>query len=89
MAYGFYPIVGAGVFWIGLVIAIILFSTYRKIYPVFYMISVSLYIFTASFMIDIFHLGKLAILSTLIFSAVVFMGLGRYLSKVLHLEHEK
>lgn len=89
MAYGFYPFVGMGVFWIGLIIAIILFATYKKIYPVFYMASVALYIFTASFMIDVFNLGKLAILSTLIISAVLFMLLGYYLSQVLHLEHEK
>jgi len=84
-----YQVIGMGVFWIGLIVAIILFATYKKIYPVFYMASIALYIFTASFMIDVFHLGKLAILSTLVFSAVVFMVLGYYLSQVLHLEHEK
>ena len=89
MAYGFYPFVGIGIFWIGLIVAIILFATYKKIYPVFSMVSVALYIFTASFMIDVFDLGKLAILSTLVFSAVIFMLLGYYLSQVLHLENEK
>jgi hypothetical protein len=53
------------------------------------MASVALYIFTASFMIDVFHLGKLAILATLVFSAVIFMVLGYYLSQVLYPEHEK
>ena len=30
-----YPFLGWGVFWVGLIIAIILFAMYKKIYPVF------------------------------------------------------
>ena len=78
-----YPFLGWGVFWVGLIIAIILFAMYKKIYPVFYMISMALYIFTAGFVIDVFNLKKLGILTILVLSAAVFMILGYYLSKVL------
>lgn len=79
----FYGILGWGVFWIGLVIAIVLFIKYKKIYPVVYLISICLYIFTVGFMIDIFEFGRLGILLSLFFSAIVFMLLGFYLSKVI------
>jgi len=78
-----YPFLGWGVFWISFVVAIILFSIYKKLYIIFYLVSVSLYIFTAGFMVDVFEFGKLGILTTLVASALIFMVLGFYLSKVL------
>jgi len=85
-----YPVLGWAVFWIGLIAAIVLFAIYRKFYPVFYLVSIALYIFTIGFMIDVFDIGRLGILLTLVFSAIIFMVLGFYLSKVLHLKaHEK
>jgi hypothetical protein len=86
MAGEFYPILGWGVFWVAFVLAIVLFATYRRLYPVMYMVSVALYIFTTGFMIDVFDFEKGGILLTLVFSALLFMGLGYYLSKVLHLQ---
>jgi hypothetical protein len=86
MAGEWYPILGWGVFWIGLVVSIILFSIYKKLYPILYLISVCLYIFTAGFMIDVFDLTSPGILATLVFSSLLFMGIGFYLSKVLHLD---
>ena len=65
MAY-WYPFLGWGVFWIGLVVSIILFAMKRKFYPIMYLISISLYIFTTGFVIDVFDMGKNGIL--LIFS---------------------
>jgi len=85
MAY-WYPILGWGVFWIGLIVSIILFSIYKKLYPVFYLISVALYIFTIGFAIDVFKFQELGILITLVSSAIIFMALGFYLSKVIHLK---
>jgi|TARA_Y100000310_G_C20702899_1_gene831648 hypothetical protein len=82
MAY-WYPLLGWGVFWVGLIMGIILFAIYKKIYPVFYMISIALYIFTAGFTIDVFEFGKLGILTVLVISAVVFMVGGYYLSQIL------
>ncbi len=76
-----YPFVGYGVFWIGLIVSIILYAMKRKWYPIMYLISVSLYIFTAGFIIDVFNLSKNLILLTLAFSALVMIGLGMYLSK--------
>src|SRR3990167_5446764 len=63
----FYPILGWGVFWVGFILAIILFAKYKKLYPVFYMISVALYVFTAGFVIDVFNLGQIGILSIVVF----------------------
>lgn len=76
-----YPFLGWGIFWIGLVVAIILFAMKRKWYPMMYLISVSLYIFTVGFIIDVFDLSKNGILLILAFSAVLMIGLGLYLSK--------
>ena len=77
-----YPIVGWLVFWIAFVAGITLFIIYRKLYNIFYLVSISLYIFTIAFMIDVFNFGKIGILSTLVFSAVIFMLIGYYLSLV-------
>jgi hypothetical protein len=79
-----FPILGWGIFWISFVIAIILFAVYRKISPVFYLVSVALYIFTAGFAIDAFAIGRLGILTILVFSALIFMALGYYLSLVFN-----
>lgn len=79
----FYPLLGWGVFWISVVVGVILFLKFKKIYPIIYLISVALYIFTAGFTIDVFNFGKLGILTTLIISAIIFMILGYYFSKVL------
>jgi|TARA_Y100000034_G_scaffold39178_1_gene48308 hypothetical protein len=76
-----YPFLGYGIFWIGLVISIILYAMKRKWYPIMYLISVSLYIFTVGFIIDVFELSKNGILLTLAFSTLVMIGLGVYLSK--------
>ena len=86
MASGFFPYLGWGVFWISFIIALILFAVYRRLSVVFYLISTALYIFTAGFFIDAFEIGRLGILTVLVISAVIFMLLGFYLSKVLHLE---
>jgi hypothetical protein len=85
MAYGFIGFLGWGIFWVSFIIAIILFAKYKKMYSVFYLISIALYIFTAGFAIDVFEFGEFGILATLVISAVVFMLLGFYLSKVVHL----
>ncbi|MFT4311844.1 MAG: hypothetical protein ACMXYF_01305 [Candidatus Woesearchaeota archaeon] len=73
--------VGWLVFLITIVVSIILVTTMRKWYPVLYVVSVSLYLFTMSFIIDAFSLGRNGILSILGISAVIMMGLGLYLSK--------
>lgn len=84
MAYGFYPFLGWGVFSIGFIIAIVLFAKHKKLYPVFYLISICLYIFTTGFAIDVFELKKFGILATLVVSAILFMVLGFYLSTIMN-----
>jgi len=84
MGYGFYPFLGWSIFVIGFVIAIILFAIYRRLYSVFYLISICLYIFTIGFMIDVFEFKQLGILISLVISAILFMVLGYYLSTFAH-----
>ena len=82
MAYGFYPFLGWSLFIIGFIVAIILFAKYKKLYSVFYLISICLYIFTAGFTIDVFEFKEFGILTTLVISAILFMLLGFYLSHI-------
>ena len=84
MGYGFFPLIGTGVFWIGLVASIVLLVIYKRIYPVVYILFAGLYIFTVGFAIDVFELGKNAIILLLFFSALVFIALGYYFSKFSH-----
>lgn len=76
-----YSSLGYGIFWFSLVISIILYAMKRKWYPIIYLISVSLYIFTVGFIIDVFDLSKNEILLTLGVSALVMIGVGIYISK--------
>lgn len=81
MPYYWYPFLGYGVFWVGLVVSIIIYAMKRKWYPIMYIIAISLYIFTVGFVIDVFDIGKNGILFILAFSSLVMIGLGFYLSK--------
>jgi hypothetical protein len=84
-----YSVFGGFIFWVSLILAIILFATYRKFHLVMYMVSISLYVFTMGYLIGVFNLHKFGILLVLSFSAVLFMILGYYLSKVLSLKDSK
>ena len=77
-----YSLLGWGTFWIALIIGIVLFVKSKKFYPVIYLISISLYVFTAGFMIDVFEFARLGIMTTLILSAIAFMVLGYYFSRI-------
>jgi len=77
-----YPFLGWSVFLIGLIVAISLFSNMKRLYSVFYVASISLYIFTAGFYMDVFNLTKGGILAVLVISAVIFMLLGWYFSRI-------
>ena len=70
-----YPILGTSIFWLGLIASIILYAVMRKWYPMMYLISICLYIFTVGFVIDVFDFVKNSILLTFL----VFVGW--YLSK--------
>lgn len=76
-----YPALGTGIFWIGLVTSIVLYAIHRKWHPIIYLVSVSLYIFTVGFIIDAFEVSESGILLILAFSAFVMIGLGAYLSR--------
>ena len=82
----FYGYLGWAIFWISLIIGIILFIKSKKLYPVVYLISIALYVFTAGFIIDVYSFGKLGILLTLVISAIVFMLLGYYFSRLIRSE---
>ena len=77
---GWSPILGVGIFWIGLIVAIILYAVKRKWNPVMYLISVCLYIFTAGFIMDAFDLERTGILIILAFSTLLMILLGLYIS---------
>jgi len=76
-----YPILGTSIFWLGLIASIILYAVMRKWYPMMYLISICLYIFTVGFVIDVFDFVKNSILLTLAFSAALMIFVGWYLSK--------
>ena len=82
-----YPFLGWGVFIIGLIVAIVMFSNMKKIYPIFYVASIALYIFTAGFFIDVYDLAKGGVLLVLVISAILFMLLGWYFSRIF--SHQK
>jgi len=69
---------GWGIFFIGLVVAIILFAIKRKFYPVMYLASIATYIFTVGFVIDAFDLSRDVTLLLLALSALIFILLGFY-----------
>lgn len=72
---------GWGIFFIGLVVAIILFAIKREFSPVMYLVSIATYIFTIGFVIDAFDLSKNWTLLLLALSAVIFIVLGVYFTK--------
>ncbi|MBS3127554.1 hypothetical protein J4410_00220 [Candidatus Woesearchaeota archaeon] len=76
-----YPVLGVSIFWLGLVAAIILYAVMRKWYPMMYLISICLYIFTVGYVIDVFDLTKNFILLILAFSAAMMIFVGWYLSR--------
>jgi UDP-N-acetylmuramyl pentapeptide phosphotransferase/UDP-N-acetylglucosamine-1-phosphate transferase len=84
-----YPVLGGGIFWIGLIVSIILFAVKRKWYPIMYLISIALYIFTLGFAIDVFDVSNNVIMLLLAFSAFLMILLGVYLSAVSHKESKK
>lgn len=71
---------GWGIFFIGVVLAIILFAIKKKFYPVMYLISIATYIFTVGFIIDAFDFGKNLILTTLAISSIGFILIGLYIA---------
>ncbi len=81
---GWSEMFGYGIFWIGLIVAIITYAIKRKWFPIMYLISISLYIFTIGFVIDKFDFTKNGILGLLAFSALAMIGVGVYLSKKFH-----
>jgi|SRR3989338_6794838 len=79
---------GWGIFFIGVLAAVILFAVKRKFYPVMYLISIATYIFTVGFIIDALDIGKNGVLILLALSAVLFIALGFYFSVKFSKEKE-
>ncbi|MEK6792408.1 MAG: hypothetical protein AABX96_04410 [Nanoarchaeota archaeon] len=84
-----YPFLGWSVFIVSLIIGIVMFATHRKMYSIFYLVSIALYVFTAGFFIDVYDLSKGGILIVLVISAVLFMLLGWYFSKIFGTDSRK
>ncbi len=85
MAYYWYPFLGYGIFWLGLVASIFIFAIKRKWFPIMYLITISLYIFTVGFVINVFDLGKNWTLLILAFSSLLMILLGFSIAK----KHQK
>jgi len=81
MDYGFSGAIGVVMFWAVVIVGVILFSAYKKFYNLLYLFSVSLYIFAVIYWIDVFELGKNAILLILLFSSIILIFVGIHLSK--------
>ena len=79
---------GWGIFFIGVLAAVILFAVKGKFYPVMYLISIATYIFTVGFIIDALDIGKNGVLILLALSAVLFISLGFYFSVKFSKEKE-
>lgn len=79
----FYPALGGAIFALSLLGAIILYSVMRKWYPVFYVLSIALYIYTVGYIIDVFEPRKDFIFLLLLVSAGVMLLVGWYLSRRL------
>ncbi|MBS3099543.1 hypothetical protein J4462_04985 [Candidatus Pacearchaeota archaeon] len=84
-----YPFLGWSVFIVSLIIAIVIFAKHKKFYPIFYLISIALYVFTAGFYIDVYDLSKGGILIVLVISAILFMLIGWYFSKIFSADLRK
>ncbi|MBI2574506.1 hypothetical protein HYV82_01330 [Candidatus Woesearchaeota archaeon] len=76
-----FQIVGFLVFWVALIAAIILYANFRKFSHIMYVISVSIYVFTVSYVVDVFSVGKNGIIMLLAFSSILMLGLGFYLKR--------
>lgn len=72
---------GISIFWVALIAAIIIYATKRKWYPIAFLISASIYVFTVGYVIDIFDLSRELILLSLAVSAALMIGAGFYLTK--------
>jgi hypothetical protein len=71
---------GWTIFTLSFLVAIIMFAVKRKFYPVMYMLSIAIYIFTTGFAIDALDLQKNGVMIILTLSAIIFIALGVYFS---------
>ncbi|MBI4438983.1 hypothetical protein HY640_03575 [Candidatus Woesearchaeota archaeon] len=73
--------VGVLVFFIALIASIIIYANLRKLYYLMYIISLSIYVFMVSYVIEAFQLGRDTVMLILAASAIIMLGLGYYLKK--------
>lgn len=65
---------------VALILAIIFYIRYKKVYLVVIIASIATYIFAVFYTWDIFELNKNWILAMLVLSTLIMMGLGKYFS---------
>jgi hypothetical protein len=75
--------VGWFVFILGMIAGFYMFNRYKRLYTLFYLISICVYIFTIAYAIDVFSLGRGWILILLLLSAALFLLLGYYFSHII------
>ncbi|MGM5483915.1 MAG: hypothetical protein ACQER9_03300 [Nanobdellota archaeon] len=76
-----YPTLGYIIFSIALLAMIIIYLNTRKWYPIAYIISITTYIFTLGFIIDVYQLSKNWIILLLLFTALLMVIIGKYISR--------
>jgi len=81
MASEWVSVLGWSIFFIGFIVAIILFASIKKFYPVMYLVAISTYIFTIGWAVDVFSWDKNARLLVLGFTSILFIALGFYFTK--------
>lgn len=74
-------VLGWTIFFIAFIVAIILFASIKKFYPVMYLVSIATYLFTIGWIVDIFHWTRNGRLLILAFSSILFIGMGFYFSR--------
>lgn len=80
--------VGFLVYFIALIVAIIYYVSFRKFSLVLYVASISTFIFSIFYAMDVFEFNRHMILLTLVISTVVFYGLGKYFKNVTYSREE-
>lgn len=78
---GWSTVIGIMMLVLAFIASIVLYFVKKKWYFILYLISISFYIFTVLFIIDIYDPSKIVILLLLLMSAFVMIFLGFRLSK--------
>ena len=72
---------GIVIFIIGIIVSMIYYFAYKKLFLISYIASISTYIFSVFYMLDVYNLNKNYVLLILFLSSILMIFLGKYFSK--------